>query len=83
MIDLLVQVHAKKRIWLDLTVRPPHIPVSSSFIFLDNPAQLFRNLLDNGILCVRDVYDDFLSLWLVTQFGNGDVFGAVVSIDFV
>ena len=83
MVDFLMEIHAKECIWLYFSIGPPNIPITRPFILLDNPSQLLSYLLNDGILCIGDVYNDFFGLGFVTQFGDGYIFGSVISVDLV
>ena len=57
-IDLLMQIHPKKSIWLYFSISPPDVPVPYPLILLNNPAQLFSNFLNNRILSIWNINDN-------------------------
>lgn len=61
MIDFLMQIHTKKCIRSNLPIGPPHIPISNPNLPFNSPSQLLRNLLDDGVLGITDIDNNFFS----------------------
>ncbi len=83
MIDFLMQVHSKQCIRFDLSIGPPYIPIANSLILLNDPPELFRNLFNYWILCVRNIDNNFFGFRFVSQFGNWDIFGTIIGINLI
>jgi hypothetical protein len=62
-------------------VGPPDVPISNSFLLLNYPPKLFSNLLDDSILCVRDIDNNFFGLGFVSHLRDGNVLRRIISIN--
>jgi len=62
MIDLLIKVHFKKGIWLNLPICPPYVPITYSFLILYNPPKTLCNLFYYWILSITNI-DNYLFLF--------------------
>jgi hypothetical protein len=82
MVNFLVQVHAIKGIGLNLSISPPHIPITSAFLILNDPAKFLGNLGYNWVLSVTDVDNNLFVFEFIGEFGDRNDFGAVVSVDY-
>jgi hypothetical protein len=79
-VDFLVKVHFKKSIRIYLSVCPPYIPIPICLTPLNDPSQIFSNLLNDGILSVADVNNNFFGSKFFWQLCNRDEFRRVICI---
>lgn len=81
MVYFLMKVHAIERLWFYLSIGPPDIPISCSFFPLNHPPEFLGDLLDDRVLCVRNVDDYFFGFELFAKFGHWDEFRRVIGVN--
>ena len=66
MVNFLMQLHPEEGIGVYFPISPPDIPISGPWFSLNNPTQFLCNFLNDGILSIRDIDDNFFGFRFVT-----------------
>ena len=68
---------------MNLSIRPPNVPVPTALLSLDRPSKLFSNFFNNWVLSVADIDDYLFGFEAIGQLGDRNAFGGIVNIGVV
>lgn len=83
MVNLLMQIHPEQSVRINLPISPPDIPISNTIFPLYSPAEFLSNFLNDRVLGIADVDNNFFGPEFVRQLGNGDNFGGIIGIIYI